>query len=296
MEDIYMDYPEWQDTADTVHLFLQMAGKVKVERSQRRPQWAHVRLYLVPDGLTTGLIPGDSSPFSILFNFREHQVEFMNGDGKKVNISLEDGMSVAAFYGQFTSALEQIGAPTPINVHPQEFYDPLEFDKDNKHHSYDKVAIRKWLENMLFAYGTMARYLTAFRCKVHYPAYYFGTMDLTCIVFSGEQAPFGKKDPVMEKAFDERFYECGFWPGDISFPQAAFFAMPYPFIENIRGNESLLQPDKALFKPEKKEFFLALKDALSYPDPEQKVAEFFKSGFDIFQKIKRWENIDNILQ
>lgn len=63
MEDIYLDYPEWQDTADTVHLFLQMAGKVKVERSPKRPQWAHVRLYLVPDGLTTGLIPGDSSPF-----------------------------------------------------------------------------------------------------------------------------------------------------------------------------------------------------------------------------------------
>lgn len=296
MEKSYLNYPEWQDTADTIHLFLQMAGKVKVERCCRRPEWAHVRLYLIPEGLTTGLIPGDNSPFTIFFDFRQHQVEFQNGEGKRAVIPLEDGLSVSAFYKQFGAALEEIGSPTQITVQPQEFYDPLLFDKDDKHRTYDKLAIRKWLQNLFFAYGAMARYLTSFRCKVHYPAYYFGTMDLTCIVFSGESAPWGKKDAVMERAFDERLYECGFWPGDISFPQAAFYAMPYPFVEDIGENASLLQPGKAVFKPEKKEFFLTLEDAFSYPDPEAAVADFFKSGFDIFQHLKRWDRLEQILQ
>ncbi|WP_298615000.1 DUF5996 family protein [uncultured Odoribacter sp.] len=292
MEKTFLNYPDWQDTADTIHLFLQVAGKVKVERCAPRPEWEHVLLYLLPDGLTTGLIPGDNSPFSVFFDFRQHQVEFRNGEGKRVDIPLEDGLSVADFYKQFNNALEQLGSPTPLCVKAQQFYEPVDLDKDEKHHTYDKIAIRKWLQSLFFAYKAMSLYLAPFHGKIHYPAYYFGRMDLSCMVFNGELVANPSGNKIVNKALDEGMYACGFWPGDISSPQAAFYALPYPFIEDLKDNTALLQPDKAIFKPDKKEFFLALEDAFSYPNPEKAVVSFFKSGFDTLQQIQPWRNLN----
>lgn len=295
MEKTFLNYPDWQDTADTIHLFLQVAGKVKVERCAPRPEWEHVLLYLLPDGLTTGLIPGDNSPFSVFFDFRQHQVEFRNGEGKRVDIPLEDGLSVADFYKQFNNALEQLGSPTPLCVKAQQFYEPVDLDKDEKHHTYDKIAIRKWLQSLFFAYKALSLYLAPFHGKIHYPAYYFGRMDLSCMVFNGELVATPSGNKIVNKALDEGMYACGFWPGDISSPQAAFYALPYPFIEDLKDNTAFLQPDKAVFKPDKKEFFLALEDAFSYPDPEKAVVSFFKSGFDTLQQIQPWRNLNFVM-
>lgn len=290
----FLNYTDWRDTADTVHLLLQMAGKVKVAHCDQRPEWSHIRLFLTLDGLSTGIVPCRPSPFVIHFNFRKDKIEFRSYAGKAVKIPLQDGRSVQAYYRQFTTALEQIGAPTPIQVHPQEFYDPVDLDKDEKHHSYNKRAVMLWLDNLHFAYRALCCFFAPFRGKTAFPAYYFGTMDLTGIVFSGEPEIWGRKGKVMPYAFDERFYECGFWPGDPAYPQAAFFALPYPFIRDLQGNEGMLRPDKTIFRSVKQEFFLTLEDAISYPDSEKAVVDFCRSGFDIVQKLTPWQNFDSI--
>lgn len=288
----YLKYTDWQEVADTLHLLLQMTGKVKLRHSDKRPEWAHIRQYLTLDGITTGLIPGDPVSFEISFNFRKDQVEFRSYNGKSEIIPLEDGKSVGAYYRQFTAALKKIDASTDIEVHPQEFYDPLDMDKDEKHHSYSRKPIMLWLDNMQFAYKALNQFLAPFRGKITSPAYYFGTMDLSCRVFSGELAEWGKPGKVMPYNFDERSYECGFWPGDPDFPEPAFYSMPYPFLKDLKGNEKYLRPDKAYYKPEKKEFFLTLKDILNYPNPEKMIVDFCRSGFDIIQEISRWKNLD----
>lgn len=292
MTKTFFNYPDWQDTADTVHLMLQMAGKVKVARCDKRPEWAHVRQYLTVDGITTGLIPGDSSPFEIIFNFRQHQVEFRNSEGVNTSIPLQDGVSVAMFYERFNKALELIGSPTQINIYPQDFYDPIDFDKDEIHHSYDEKAVMTWLQNLHFAYGILIKFLAPFRGKVNAPAYYFGTMDLSGAIYSGQYTALGIENKITQLAYDERCFEIGYWPGDINIPLACFYAIPYPFIDNIGNNESLLQPYKARFVPTKKEFFLALEDAFSYPDSVATVLQFFNSVFDIVQKLEKWDNIE----
>ena len=137
----FLNYTDWQGTADTLHMYLQMLGKVKLMRCHQRPEWAHVRLYLTVEGVSTGIIPGDNSPFEIQANFMKHLVVFRNGNGKVVTFTLQDGLSVMEFYKQFMKGLEEIGSPTAINVRAQEFYDPIDFDKDTKHHHYDKEAV-----------------------------------------------------------------------------------------------------------------------------------------------------------
>lgn len=136
MDKKFLNYTEWQDTADLVHLLLQMVGKVKLERCHKRPEWAHVRLYMTLDGLSSGIIPCSTSPFEIFVNLRKHQIEIHNEEGKSHTLPLEDGTSIAVYYHQFMDALEQIGAATEINIKPQEFYDPIPFDQDRKHHHY----------------------------------------------------------------------------------------------------------------------------------------------------------------
>ena len=292
MEQRYLNYSDWKATADTLHMLLQIIGKVKLEQCDKRPEWAHIRQFLTVDGFTTGVINGENSPFEILVNFRKHHIELRNALGKYVIIPLKDGISIAEYYQQIMNALDYIGSPTKINVRSQEFYDPVDLDKDHKHHTYDKEAVVLFQDNLLFAYKALNRFMAPFRGKVDFPAYYFGTMDLSCIVYSGEPAPYGKNVAISSHAFDERNCEFGFWPGDTRSDKPSFYVMPYPFISSIEGNDGMLKPDKAVFTPERKEFFLTLEDAFSYKDPMEATIDFLNSSFDILQKVEKWEHLD----
>ena len=290
MNKAFLTYPEWQPTADTLHMLLQIIGKIKLERNNKRPEWAHIRQFLTLNGLTTGIIPGNTAPFEITVDFREHRITLHNTEGRSIRIPLRDGISIAHYYEQIHHALKFIGSPTTINVHSQEFYDPINFDQDEKHHTYDAAAATLFQDNLLFAYQVLNKFRSPFRGKVDFPAYYFGTMDLSGIVYSGEAAPFSSKGRISYPAFDERNCEFGFWPGDPKALEPSFYVMPYPFVPSIDIYGNMLRPDKAVFKPEKKEFFLTLKDALSYDNPEEKIIEFFTSSLAIVQQLKKWDN------
>lgn len=288
----FLNYKEWQETADTLHLLLQISGKVKLEKCHKRPEWAHVRHYLTIDGLSTGIVPDEKCPFEIDYNLRKHYIRICNTAEREVRIPLKDGCTVAWYYREIMQGLHYIGTPVTINNRCQEFYDQVELDKDEKHHSYDQKSVTLFLSNLHFACQAMRNFISPFRGKVDFPAYYFGTMDLSAIVYSGEPAPFEKDSIISSHAFDERNFEIGFWPGDIQFPAPAFYILPYPFISDIKANDPMIRPEKAWFSAEKKEFFFTLADAFSYPDPIGKLHEFFTSGFEIVQKLKRWENLD----
>lgn len=287
-----INYTDWQEVADTLRLLLQISGKVKLARCYKRPEWAHIRQYLTPDGISTGSIPGDSSLFEICFNFRQDRVEFRGYDGKYGEVKLEDGKSVGAYYRQFMAALKDIGAETEIGLRPWQAGTPEDLDKDEKHHAYSRKPVLLWLENMAFAHQALSQFAAPFRGKTTGPAYYSGYMDLSCRVYSGEAAPWEKAGSVMPCNFDERSYECGFWPGNVASPQPLFYALPYPLISDLKGNEKFLRPEKAFFKPEKQKFFFNLKDALDYPNPAKMVADFCRSGFEVVQEISRWKNLD----
>ncbi|MBO0907900.1 DUF5996 family protein [Arthrobacter sunyaminii] len=296
MDQRFRNYTEWQDTADTLHLFLQMAGKVKLGRSYKRPEWAHVRMDCTIQGIGTGIIPADACNFEIYFNLAQHHVDVQNSLGARVRIPLVDGLSVADFYGQLMEALEVLGTPTPINTVPQEFHDPVPFDQDAKHHSYDREAVELFLANLQFAYRCLAGFLAPMRGKVDMPAYWFGTMDLSGNVFSGQPAPYSGTDVIGRNGFDEKFFEVGFWPGDTKNTAPSFYALPYPFLADIGTYGSLLEPSMAQFLPEESEFVLRLEDAFAARDPQKAVEDFFRSSFGILQRVDRWKDLDWITE
>ena len=292
MDTSFLDYTHWQATADTLHMYLQIAGKVKLEHCHPEPEWGHIRMPLTVQGIGTGLIPAENNNFEIYFNLRQHHVDVQNTNYIRTRIDLEDGLSVAAFHRQLMDALEFIGSPTTINTTPQEFYDPVAFDQDTRHHSYSRHAVELFLDNLHFAHRSITRFMAPMRGKMILPAYWFGTMDLSGTVFSGEHLPFPGAGKIEANAFDERFCEFGFWPGDPSAPKPSFYVLPYPFLADIDGSGGLLAPDKARFAVQQNEFLLTLEDALSYADPGQAVVDFCRSSFDLLQRLDRWQDLD----
>ena len=292
MKTRFLNYPDWQATADTLHMFLQMAGKVKLERSPQRPEWAHVRLFLTIDGIGTGIIPAHESNFEIYFNLRRHHVVVQNSLGLREKIPLGPGLSVKRFYEQLMVALDDINAPTPINVRPQEFHDPVDFDQDDRHASYDRDAVTLFLENLHFAYRSIAAFMAPWRGKGGMPAYWFGTMDLTGTLFSGQAAPYPGRGEIAAGSFDEKACEFGFWPGDPKSPRPSFFVLPYPFVSDIGSYEAMLKPDAARFLAQECEYVLPLEDALATADPQQTVVDFCSSAFAILQRQDPWPDLD----
>lgn len=296
MDKRFLNYPEWQDTADTLHMFLQMAGKVKLERSHKRPGWGHVRLDLTIRGIGTGIIPAEDRNFEIYFNLAQHHVDVQNSLGTRSRIPLGDGLTVASFHGQLMAALDDIGTPTPINTMPQEFYDPTPFDLDHRHHSYDQEAVQLFLANLQFAHRSLSGFLAPMRGKVDMPAFWFGTMDLAGNVFSGQPAPYSGTDTIGRNCFDEQFCEVGFWPGDNKTPEPSFYVLPYPFLASIGSYGTLLTPQKAQFLASESEFLFALEDVFAAPDPQQAVVDFCRSSFNILQRLDRWKDLDWITE
>ncbi|MCQ1950875.1 DUF5996 family protein [Arthrobacter sp. zg-Y859] len=296
MDKNFLNYPDWQATADTLHLYLQVAGKVKLERSYPEPEWGHVRMPLTVQGIGTGIMPGPDTNFEIYFNLRQHHVDVQNTNYIRTRIELSDGLSVADFYRQLMGALEFIEAPTSINTDPQEFYDPVPFDADTKHSTYDKHAVELFLDNLHFAHRSLEQFLGPVRGKVFAPSYWFGTMDLSGTIFSGQSEPYPGNGVIAVNCFDERFCEFGFWPGDPSSTDPAFYVMPYPFLSNIGSYGTMLAPAKAQFLTRSSEFIFTLKDAFSYDDPQQAVVDFCRTSFDIVQRLDPWDDIDWITE
>ncbi|MET4060233.1 hypothetical protein ABIB35_001778 [Arthrobacter sp. UYP6] len=296
MDQRFRNYTDWQDTADTLHLFLQMAGKVKLARSYKRPEWAHVRLDTTIQGIGTGIIPAEGCNFEIYFNLAQHHVDVQNSLGVRVRIPLLDGLSVADFHRELMASLDMIGTPTPINTTPQEFHDPTPFDRDTKHRSYDRDAVELFLANLQFAYRSLSGFLAPMRGKVDMPAFWFGTMDLSGNVYSGQPAPYSGTDPIGRNGFDEKFFEVGFWPGDTKMTAPSFYALPYPFLADIGSYGSLLAPTAAQFLAQESEFVFRLEDAFAAPDPQQAVEEFCRSSFGILQRVDRWKDLDWITE
>lgn len=296
MDKDFLSYPDWQATADTLHLYLQMAGKVKLEHCYPEPEWGHIRMPLTVQGIGTGIIPGPKSNFEIYFNLRRHHVDVQAGNDLRTRLELTDGLSVAEFYRQLMGALESIEAPTSINTDPQEFHDPVPFESDTRHHTYDRHAVELFLDNLHFAQRSLTQFLAPVRGKVSAPHYWFGTMDLSGTIYSGEASPYPGRGTIAENCFDERFCEFGFWPGDPSSTEPSFYVMPYPFLSNIGSYPSMLAPSKAEFSPQASEFFFTLKDAFSYDDPQQAVVDFCRTSFDILQRMDKWSGIEWITE
>ena len=135
---------EWQDTYRTLHMWAQIVGKIRLNLAHPLNHWWHVTLYVNARGLTTGPIPYASTVFEIQFDFQKHVLLITTGGGRSVSRPFR-AESVADFYHGLMEALRSLGISVEINLKPQEVPDPISFDLDQMHASYDsEYAHRFW--------------------------------------------------------------------------------------------------------------------------------------------------------
>lgn len=285
------NYSQWRDTAKTLHSVSQMLGKVKLERMRAQPEWQQVILPLTAQGFTTGLIPFGQHGYSLDIDVFDGLVTLRCTDGKKASFSLEEKECVSKCYSAFLEMLKELNFGTEINPIPQEMAEIIPFYDDHKARPWNRDQAVRFFEMCVFAHNAIQNFIAPFRGKKVQPQLFWGTFDVTGILFSGKEAPFDGGGIIEKVAFDEMFIEYGFWPGDDTVDGPSFFALPYLFLEtDLTGKP--LRTGKAVYSTAKKEYFLSLEDALSYPDPEKAVQEFFEDSFRIVTEAQGWENLD----
>jgi Family of unknown function (DUF5996) len=273
---------EWEDTYHTLHMWTQIAGKVRLGLAPLQNHWWNGALYVDTRGLTTSPIPYKGEAFEIQFDFVEHVLEIRTSYGKLQSVALEP-KSVAAFYKEFLSALRAAGVDIIIDPKPQEVPQPIPFDQDETHRSYDpEYANRFWrilLSTSLVFEEFRARYMGK-ASPVHF---FWGSFDLAYTRFSGRVAP-PRKGIITSEAYS---HECSWWPGGGDVKGPAFYAYAAPAPEGY--SQQRVRPDAALYDGQLGEFILMYDDVRRAASPRDEILKFAQSAYEAGANLAKWD-------
>jgi hypothetical protein len=276
---------EWKDTYATLHMWTQIVGKVRLALSPRVNHWWQVPLYVNSLGLTTSPIPYLQRTFEVQFNFIEHQLSISVSDGQLKILSLRP-QTVAAFYAEFLSTLRSLGIDGRIWPMPVEIPDPIRFDQDNQHSSYDRVYVERFWKILLLVDTVFQQFRSGFIGK-HSPIHFFwGSFDLASTRFSGRRAPERSgADRITREAYSHEVISAGFWPGGGEVKGAAFYTYAAPEPNGFKT--ASVRPEKAFYSP-LGEFLLMYDDVRQSPNPEQSLLEFLQSTYEAGANLGGW--------
>ena len=283
-------YSHWRDTCFALHALSQMMGKTKLACLPLEPEWAQVTLKPAAGGFSTGFIPHGSDGFEVELLLEDPQVRSVAATGEEASFALCGGLSVADDYERYSLMLEAIGHPVDINPTPQEMPVRAPFFAQTQPLTFDAAAAKNYYEQCLLAQVTLLDFTAGFRGKKTGPALYWGTFDLTSVLFSGKPCPYEGDGGYVERvALDEQCMEFGFWPGDETADDPAFFVLVYPF---LGASAPRVEVPGAFFDEKGAKYVLRLEDVLHADDPKSLVMRFFHDVFVEASALQRWERFD----
>jgi hypothetical protein len=297
-----LPWDDWQDTCDTLHLWTQVVGKVKLKLCPPMNELWQVAFHPTPRGLTTGRIPNRSgapgsapgSAFEVSFDFVDHRLSVVTSDGPTRILPLVP-QSVAAFHGALLTILQELGIDVAITPRPDEVPDPIPFDQDTVHASYDPVFVRRWWTIMLQTSLVFDRYRSSFAGKSSPVLFWWGSFDLNTTRFSGRPAPPLAGVPrFMRLAEDQENLCTGFWPGNatatgVVVGEPCFYAYSYP--EPAGFKDAPIRPGAARYDPRFGEFVLPYEDVRRADDPEGAILDFFESAYEGAARLAHWDQV-----
>jgi len=275
----------WKDTYATLHMWTQIVGKVRLALAPHINHWWQVPLYVNSCGLTSSAIPYADRTFEVQFDFVEHQLVITVSDGQIKAMPLRP-QSVAAFYAEFMAALRSLGIEVRIWPMPAEIPEPIRFDRDEQHASYDRVYVKRFWKILVLVDGVLKRFRSGFIGK-HSPIHFFwGSFDLASTRFSGRRAPERPgADPISREAYSHEVISAGFWPGGGEVKGAAFYAYAAPEPNGFKA--ASVRPAKAFYSP-LGEFLLMYDDVRQSVNPEQALLEFLQSTYEAGANLGAW--------
>ncbi|MEP6715410.1 MAG: DUF5996 family protein [Terriglobia bacterium] len=275
----------WLDTYTTLHMWTQIVGKIRMALFPPLNHWWNVSLYVNTNGLTTGPIPFPGGIFEIQFDFQKHRLAITTSDGAEVLRPLK-AEPVAAFYAGVMEALASLGIPVTINLKPQEVADPIPFDQDQKHRSYDPKQAHNFWRILLSSAKVFERFRAEFIGKSSPVHFFWGSFDLASTRFSGEPAP-PRKGVITGPAYSHEVCSAGFWPGGGEVPGPAYYAYAAPSPAGLENEP--VRPAAAGWNPKLGEFILMYDDVRQAESPEDALLEFLESTYGAVARLAHWD-------
>lgn len=281
---------DWTPTRDTLHMWTQIVGKVRLAHAPLVNHWWNVTLYVSPRGLTTSAIPYGGGAFDVEFDFVDHRLRLRTSDGSLREFELAP-MPVSRFYARTMAALHELGIETHIQARPNEVDLAIPFEEDDQHASYDPEAAQLFWRQLLQAARVLGEFRSRYIGKVSPVHFFWGAMDLACTRFSGRDAPEHPGgapncgDWVMVEGYSRELSSCGFWPGGGE--EGAFYAYAYP--EPAGFADRPVGPSGAFYSRENGQFLLPYEAVREDPDPDRALLEFLQGTYQAAADPGGWD-------
>ncbi|WP_031032041.1 DUF5996 family protein [Streptomyces sp. NRRL WC-3725] len=285
--------PEWRDTKETLHRFAQIVGKIRLAASARRNHWWNVPFHVTGRGITTrpmGQVDGNPI-FTVDFDFVDHRLIVMTLDGEERSFPLP-GQSVASFYDQTLATLAALGVRVNIAI-PRPFDLPdadRPFAEDTEHATYDPVAANRYWRVLSQVASVLEEFAAGFSGKASPVHHFWHTFDIAHSRFSGRRVDQPRQaDPVTREAYSSEVISFGFWFGDDTFAEPAFYSYTAP--EPAGLAQAPLSPASAQWVARGDSHLAVLRydAARAETDPRAAVLAFYASAYQAGAQRAGWD-------
>jgi hypothetical protein len=282
---------KWAATRDTLQLWTQIVGKVRLASSPLLNHWWNVPLYLTARGLTTSLMWTEAGQgFQIDFDFVDHRLDIITATGDRRHVTLEP-RTVADFYRVLMDRLAEVGVRPEIWDVPVEIPGAIPFEQDHDHSSYNRDHVERWWRALISASLVLNEFRTCFVGKSSPVHLFWGALDLATTRFSGRPAPPHAggapncSPHVMLEAYSQEVSSCGYWPGGAA--EGTFYSYAYPEPQGYRT--APVEPAEAFYDETLGEYLLPYEAVRTAPDPGSKLLSFLHSTYAVAADTGGWD-------
>jgi hypothetical protein len=280
----------WEPTRATLHMWCQIVGKVRLALSPHVNHWWQVPLYVSARGLTTSAIPYKSKVFEVEFDFIGHMLRISVSDGATRTLRLAP-KSVAAFYAEFRAALAALGIDVHIWTMPVEIPNPIAFEQDTVHATYDPDYANRCWRAMVAIANVFNEFRGGFLGKSSPVHFFWGSFDLAVTRFSGRRAPaMPDADLMTREGYSHEVSSVGWWPGDETTPYPAFYSYAAPEPEGF--GKASVRPAGAFYDSDASQFRLKYDDIRLVPSPRAALLDFCQSTYEAAATLARWDRAE----
>ena len=281
-----LPYAAWKDTYATLHMWTQIVGKIALARTAPlNHSWA-IAFHLTSRGLRTQLLAHQGRTFTITFDFLDHQLVIETSDDVRRTLPLAP-RSVAEFYREVMTMLDEMALPVKIWSMPVEIPSPIRFELDTMHHSYDRASVERWWRILVHVHQVFTACRCAFVGKCSPVHFFWGSFDLAVTRFSGRPAPPREGPAFMRDAYSHEVISHGFWPGGGPVLEPVFYAYAVPEPPGLKTAK--IHPEGAYYHPELNEFVLPYDAVRTAPFPEAALAGFVDSTYGQAATLAGWD-------
>lgn len=281
-----LDVASWAPTKKSLHLYLQMLGKLRVALSPSQPNWLFTALQLSARGITTGPIPwhGGSLEASLDVWTSELIVERSNGETRR--IPLVPARPVAAVFADLTAALTALSIPCTISPVPQEVPDVTPFHEDDRPSEYDPAAVQRFFSAITATAGIFDEWRAHFFGRTGIQLWW-GALDLALLLFNGKHVP-----PPTDRGYllrydlDAEMMNVGLYPGDEKTPP---FFYGYIFPQPLGAESMPIAPIAATWSEQVKEWVMPYETVRTSADPAAQLRTFLDSIYALCVTKAGWD-------